>query len=81
MTHSMPKLLFLAAVLYPGAVAAPRDDATLTRPIKPEDSAFGVPRVIPARADRFLLTTIPRRNGLDVFEVEAAGGRLRVRGS
>ncbi len=72
----------LAAVLCPGAVAAARDDATPTRPITPEDAAFGVlRRVIPARADRFVLATIPRRNGLDVFEVEAAGGRVRVRGS
>jgi len=72
----------LAAVLCPGALAAARDDATATRPITPENAAYGVlRRVIPARADRFVLATIPRRNGLDVFEVEAAGGRVRVRGS
>jgi alpha-N-acetylglucosaminidase len=72
----------LAAILCHGGTVAARDEATPIRPIRPEDAALGVlRRVIPARADRFVLATIPRRDGRDVFEVEAAGGRVTVRGS
>ncbi|MGC8639487.1 MAG: alpha-N-acetylglucosaminidase [Isosphaeraceae bacterium] len=72
----------LTVVLFQGALAAARDDATSPTPTTPEEAAAGVlRRVIPARADRFVLATIPRRAGRDVFEVEAADGRVQVRGS
>ena len=72
----------LAALFCQSALTAERDDPAVARPIAPEEAAAGVlRRVIPAWAGRFDLATIPRRDGADVFEVEAAGGRVRVRGS
>ena len=71
--------LLVAIVGHRGAVAA-RDDAVVRRPIKPEEAARGVlHRVIPSQADRFVLASIPAEGG-DVFEVEATGGRVAVRG-
>jgi alpha-N-acetylglucosaminidase len=38
-------------------------------------------RLVPAKADRFLLETIPAENGHDVFEIESRDGKIVVRGS
>jgi alpha-N-acetylglucosaminidase len=38
-------------------------------------------RVIPAHANRFVLETIPKQNGSDVFEIETRDGKVLVRGS
>ena len=35
-------------------------------------------RLIPSRADRFVLETIPRQNGKDVFEIETRDGKVLV---
>ncbi len=48
----------------------------------PEDAARGVlERLIPERSDRFVLKTIPKDNGRDVFEIESKAGRIVLRGS
>lgn len=50
--------------------------------VDPESSARGVlERLIGNRADSFILSVIPQENGLDVYEIEARGGRVYISGS
>lgn len=50
--------------------------------VSPVEAARGVlQRLLPKQADRFVLATIPAQDGLDVFEVQATGGRVTVQGS
>ncbi len=48
----------------------------------PHTAARGIlERLVPAKADLFLLETIPAENGRDVFEIESRNGKIVVRGS
>jgi alpha-N-acetylglucosaminidase len=61
------------------AVTAPADHGR--RPVDLAAVAALVERVVPGHARDFRLEVIPDSNGLDVFEVEQAGGRVVLRGS
>ena len=72
----------LCAMLAHGDAATAGAGAAGSQRVSPEEAARGVLlRLIPSHADRFVLAAIAPENGRDVFEVEAAGGRVTVRGS
>jgi alpha-N-acetylglucosaminidase len=73
------RIAAVAGVLIATAASRAHADADTSRPV---EAAHGVlRRVIPAQADHFTLAAIPADHSRDVFEVEAAGGRVTVRGS
>jgi len=48
----------------------------------PEDAARGVlNRLLPGKADQFVLQSIPQESGQDVFEIDSANGKVVLRGS
>ena len=50
--------------------------------VSPEEAARGVlERLLPQHADHFILETIPRVEGNDVFELESQDGKIALRGS
>jgi alpha-N-acetylglucosaminidase len=54
----------------------------LAAPISPQEAARGlIQRIVPTKADQFLLETIPAENGRDVFEIENRDGKVVIRGS
>jgi alpha-N-acetylglucosaminidase len=67
----------LLCVAWVGALPALGAEAR-----SPEAAVRGLlQRLVPAQADRFALEAIPAERGRDVWEVQASGGRVTLRGS
>jgi len=50
--------------------------------VTPQEAARGlIQRIVPTKADQFLLEAIPAENGRDVFEIENRDGKVVIRGS
>jgi alpha-N-acetylglucosaminidase len=70
----------------PAPLASPRtalaaDADPGRRPVDLAAAAALIERVVPGHGADFTLEAIPDSNGLDVFEVEQAGGQVALRGS
>jgi alpha-N-acetylglucosaminidase len=75
MTHRLLPCLVLLLAEVSAAFGDPAAAA-------PEQAAAGIiRRILPAKADQFILEAIPAEKGRDVFELESRDGRIVVRGS
>jgi len=77
-----PTMIRLALMIAGVSCLIAPPTAALADAAAPEAAARGIlQRLVPAKADRFVLQTIPAENGRDVFEIESRDGRIVVRGS
>lgn len=78
----IPLLLTLAA--FTGTAPHLLAEPTATA-LRADDAAAAaralIARVLPGHAARFVCETIPQENGKDVFEIEAVGGKIVLRGN
>lgn len=77
----MKKLLFYAGIITTGLVVALLMIFKNSRSRQAEEAAGVIGRVLPGYADQFVLKLIAKEGKNDLFEIEAVGGKIVIKGS